>query len=372
MSEAMRKFRRRWAMRTAAPMFLISVLFLANTAMSIVLWVDVPRVNEVYLDRDSEGSEEVASNDGRRTTEAVDRIAEQLDGITLVVALALWPVFIVEFLFYLLLSKRGQRFKRMRMLACFCPPLRLGVPNSEMRDRIWLPKFGWTRPTARVRRKLEKFFGVPMIVIALMILPILLIEFGLKDLVAERTWLRVLLHASTGTIWFAFAFEFIVMCSVAPKKLQYCKKHWLDLAIILLPLLSFLRSLRILRATRLVRLAKIQYLSKLGRVYRLRGLAIKGFRGLAVIEVMNRILPMTLERQVELLEEELKENEKNGCDLKRRIASIERLIVFQKSEAAEGETEEGETEVGEPEEGEPTDSATNEESDTVSIEKSSE
>jgi voltage-gated potassium channel len=81
-------------------------------------------------------------------------------------------------------------------------------------------------------------------------------------------------------------------------------------------------------------------LTKLGRVYRLRGLAIKGFRGLAIIDLMNRILPMTLECQVELLEEEFKENQKEGRDLKRRIAAIERLIIFQKSEAAEGEVEE--------------------------------
>ena len=49
MSEARQKLRRRWAIRTAAPMFWISVLFLANTATLIVLWVDVPRVSEAYL-----------------------------------------------------------------------------------------------------------------------------------------------------------------------------------------------------------------------------------------------------------------------------------------------------------------------------------
>jgi voltage-gated potassium channel len=238
-------------------MFWISALFLANTAMAIVLWVDVPRVSEAYLRSHVAGNAEVSADDGHSATATVDRIAVQIQGFTLALACSLWPVFLLEFLFYLVLSERGRRFTRMGLLACFCPPLRLGVPNREMRGRIWLPKLGWTRQTVKVRRKLERVFGVPMIVIALMILPILLVEFGLKEHVAERTWLRVLLHVSTGTIWFAFAFEFIVMCSVAPKKLQYCKKHWLDLAIILLPLLSFLRSLRVLRATRLARLAKI-------------------------------------------------------------------------------------------------------------------
>ena len=79
MSEAIRKFRRRWAMRTAAPMFWISALFLANTAISIVLWVDVPRVSEAYLERDSEESEEVATNEGRSATAEIDRLAHQLE-----------------------------------------------------------------------------------------------------------------------------------------------------------------------------------------------------------------------------------------------------------------------------------------------------
>lgn len=329
MSEARREHRRRWAMRTAAPMFWVSVLFLANTATAIVLWVDVPRVSEAYL---STHAVEVNANGGVVELTEIDHRAYQLGMLTLVVALLLWPIFLVEFLFYCFSPVDERRFAVMSVLACICPPLRLGVPNSLMRGRIWLPKLGWTRPTNSVRRQLERNFSVPMIVIALMILPILLVEFGLKEQVVERNWLRIPLHISTGTIWFAFALEFIVMCSVAQKKLDYVKVHWLDLAIVVLPLLSFLRSLRVLRATRLARLAKIQYLTKLGRVYRLRGLAIKAFRGLAVIDVMSRILPMTLERQVELLKGQLAENEREGRDLRRRIASIERLIVFQQAE----------------------------------------
>lgn len=330
MSDARRQFRRRWAMQTAAPMFWISVLFLFNTAMSIVLWVDVPRVSEAYLSTHTVSD---SAGGGQTDPREIDHMAFELGIFTLIAAALLWPVFWIEFLFYFFSAGGQQRCTRMGLLACLCPPLRLGAPNPEMRERIWLPRLGWTRPTADVRELLEKSFSVPMIVIALMILPILLVEFGLKEQVVERNWLRITLHISTGTIWFAFALEFIVMCSVAPKKLQYIKVHWLDLAIVLLPLLSFLRSLRVLRATRLGRLAKIQYLTRLGRVYRLRGLAIKGFRSLAVIDVMNRILPMTLERQVELLKEELAENEREGRALRRRIASLEELIAFQQSEA---------------------------------------
>lgn len=327
MSESIRQFRRRWAMRTAAPMFWVSLLFLANTAMSIVLWVDVPRVSEAYLRHSVATQLAGAADSSTLSPLQIDRHAHRLRIATLAFALMLWPIFLAEFLFYYWTAIDRPRFTRMALIACFCPPVRLGAPNAEMRGRIWLPKYGWTRPTAHVRRELEKHFSMPMIVIALMILPILLVEFGLKEQVAERTWLRVALHACTGTIWFAFALEFIVMCSVAKKKLEYCKIHWLDLAIVVLPLISFLRSLRIMRASRLARLAKVQQLTRLGRVYRLRGLAIKAFRGMAVFEVMNRLLRITPERQVELLREQLAETESEARYLRRRIAAIECQIA---------------------------------------------
>ena len=105
-----------------------------------------------------------------------------------------------------------------------------------MRQRLWLPGLGWRQANKRLRERLERKFGIPMILIALMIMPVLIVEFFMKSQVAQYGWLRMLLHVSTGVIWFAFAGEFILMVSVAEKKVAYCKKHWIDLAIILLPL----------------------------------------------------------------------------------------------------------------------------------------
>ena len=93
----------------------------------------------------------------------------------------------------------------------------------------------------------------------------LIIEFLLKDQVAAYAWLQGLLEVGMGVIWFAFAAEFILMVSIAEKKVAYCKEHWIDLAIILLPLASFLRSLSIVKATRLANLMRIQQLSNLAR-----------------------------------------------------------------------------------------------------------
>ena len=188
--------------------------------------------------------------------------------------------------------------------------------NHDRDGHIWLPRLGWQEVNDDLRVRLEKIFAVPMIIIALMILPVLLVEFRLQEQVAAHLWLRLLLHVSTGLIWFAFAAEFIVMVSVAEKKLRYCREHWLDLAIILLPLISFLRSLRIVRATRLARMAKVQQLTKMSRLYRLRGLAMRGFRALLMLKLLNRLLGISPEKRLRKYQEQLREKEKEIAALR--------------------------------------------------------
>jgi voltage-gated potassium channel len=251
--------------------------------------------------------------------------AALLGYLSLVAAAALWPLFLIEFLWN---ASAGMtpRTTAVGALACLCPPLRMGAANARLHGRIWLPRLGWIRATDEVRERLERAFGLPMIIISLMILPVLLIEFGPRELITERAWLRILVHLSTGIIWFAFALEFIVMCSVAKRKLQYCRDHWLDLAIILLPLLSFLRSLRIVRATRLARLAKIQQLAKMSRIYRLRGLAFKAFRALLLFGVLNRLLRVTPDQRLRGLRQKLAEKEAEVRSLQRQIESLEKSL----------------------------------------------
>ncbi len=163
-----------------------------------------------------------------------------------------------------------------------------------------------------------------MILIALMIMPILIVEFFMKVQVAQYAWLRLLLHVGTGVIWFAFAFEFILMVSVAEKKLAYCKQHWLDLAIILLPLFSFLRSLRVLRATRAAKLMKIPQITKMVRVYRLRGTAVKAIQAMILLEFFQRLFGTNSERAIAKLQARLEEVEREAKLLRRKIVKLER------------------------------------------------
>jgi len=249
----------------------------------------------------------------------------------------LWAVFVLEFLIQWFVRDRSVPFWRTyygRLLVCFCPPMRMCARNPDMRGRIWLPGLGWRKPNATLRAKLERLFSIPMILIALAILPVLLIEFGMQQQVLTHECLRYTLHVGLGLIWFAFAAEFIVMFSVADRKLKYCKEHWIDIAIILLPLISFLRSLRIVRATRMARLARVERIVRLSRVYRLRGLVTRALRAMLLLKLLNRLFRTAPDKQLRRLRGELREKQADVRFLKRQIAELERMITARRGAAA--------------------------------------
>lgn len=301
-------------------MFTLAILFLIILAGLIVTWVDIPRVAELSL---LESGDAPLSGDAFSHLAAADRVGRNLFNALLL----LWPIFVGESLYQLINARVVNQTKkqiRLRIAAAILPPLRLGTPSASWNGRLWLPVMSWVYPGKPTSLTLSRLFGRPMILIALLILPILLMEFGLKSVIANHFWLQIVIHLATGFIWFAFAVEFILMMSVTDKKLRYIKKNWIDLAIILLPLISFLRGIR---ALRLAKLAKVQQLAKMGRIYRMRGLGMKLFRALLLFEVVNRLLRVTPAKQLAKLErmreehiEELKEMESDIAKLKQSIA----------------------------------------------------
>lgn len=320
--------RRQLARATALPMFCLSAVFLILIASLIVLWVDVPRVIANRHTAAGSVSDELTALLVAEQSQSVQK-ALAAGRHCLTFLLALWPAFILEFAAQYVLRDRDQPFWKKRyygLIICLCPPLRLSARNQDMDDMVWLPFLGWQTVDDSLRDRLERDFSVPMVLIALAILPVLLVEVGMSDVVTQKPWLQTLLHISMGLIWFAFAVEFIIMVSVAEKKLRYCREHWLDLAIILLPLISFLRTLRVVRATRLARLAKLQQLSKMGRLYRLRGLALRALRAVLLFGLLNRLLRITPEKRLRQLREQLAEKEHEIEDLQTMIADLERQV----------------------------------------------
>lgn len=296
-------------------MFTLSLAFLVCQAILVVIWIDVPNL--------AENARAVLDEDGKLTAHARAALASELfdhriQESAFVMTLMIWPIVALESVFHWLTrpwNRQTIKDHAFSLLFFLCPSFRMCARSPEMGYRVWLPGLGWRQVNKRLRRRLERQFSVPMILIALMILPVLLVDFFLKAQVVEHNWLRMMLHISTGIIWFAFAFEFILMVSIADKKLEYCKLHWLDIAIIFMPAVSFLRSLRVLRASQVMKMA---------RVYRLRATAVRALRAMIILEFFQRMMGSAPEQRIRKLEQQLEDVESEAKELRRRIARLRR------------------------------------------------
>ncbi len=121
------------------------------------------------------------------------------------------------------------------------PLLGIVVADDELRDRV------------------EHYFHWPMIVLALAMLPLFALEF-VQD---TAGWLDWAVSVGFTVIWFAFLIEFIIKVAIAESRFEYCKRNWIDIVIILLPVLRVFRVARLARTT---------------RVFRLRGVGMKLLR----------------------------------------------------------------------------------------------
>ena len=319
------------ANRLAPIMFGLSTLFVVLLGVLIVLWVDIPRVAEISVLSELGGTPAL-SEAIEEDFEAVSMMIQQRTLVKLtdpfgkmvrLTLFALWPLFWLEYLVSLRHRGRDRAITaggKLRLLACFVPPARLAAPSAAHLGQVWLPWIGWQMPGKALLIRPERALGKPMLAIAMLILPILLTEYGLHSLVEEKAWLRVVLHVSTGFIWCAFTLEFLIKFSVTDKRLAYLKAHWIDLVIILLPLISFLRSFRVLRLTKL---AKVQKIAKMGRVFRVRGLLMKALRAMMLLGFVNRLLRITPEKQLTRLKQQYDERAEELRELKVEIDELE-------------------------------------------------
>ncbi len=328
-------------------MFGLSVMFLVCQAILIVMWVDVPALREkaaVISTAGAVSSDVVQSADGSARGEKeslqleslqlavrgpVSSSQMMLERATVGLMWVIWPLVIAESIYHLIIRPKRRAFAKTHaysLLFCLCPSLRMCARSAEMNGRLWLPGWSWQRPDRRLRRRLEQHFSIPMIGIALMIVPVLIVEVLFQDQVAQHLGLRISLHIGTGVIWFAFAAEFILMISIAEKKFDYLRRHWVDLAIIVLPFFSFLRSLQAVRGTRLARLAKLPQLTRLARAYRLRGTVLRAFRALVLLDVSARLFQSTPEKRLHRLRQELTATQREARMIRLMIVRIEREI----------------------------------------------
>jgi len=319
--------------RIAPYMFGLSTVIVILLAALIVLSLDIPRVVELGVVEQLEAGAQELDDDGQDQIRALveqNALVQKADPWarwTKIALLLIWPLFWFEYAYSYRLKGSTSPIKLggvFRLLACVVPPMRIAAPSAAHGGKIWLPNWGWRLPGKVLHANLAKAFGKPMILIALLILPILLIEYGLHSLVENNEWLQLVLHVCTGFIWCAFTIEFLIMFSATDKRLAYIKANWIDLVIILLPLVSFLRSFRVLR---IARFAKVQKLAKMGRVFRVRGLAMKTMRALMLLGFVNRLLRITPEKRLNKLKALYEDQEEELAELKAEMDELETEIA---------------------------------------------
>jgi voltage-gated potassium channel len=288
--------RRTWEDRLAGPMFFLALLFLVVLAGLIHRYPHLhPDEPETYLIQGGLG--------------------------------VLWLVFLLEAALRFRLRDRGRpAWKALpaALVGGLLPPLRLGCRSQVRPNHLWLPGLGWREINPRLRQTLERFFSVPMIVFALLVLPLLALEYWEGEKIRTEPVLALWLDLGTSAIWLAFAVELILMVAVAERAWRYCLRHWIDLVIVLLPAVELLPLLRLARLGRVLRL---EQLLRWGRLHRLQALLARGWRAFLLLQVVQRLGGRAPERQLRQFRELLQARQEEVSELRREIQDLEERLA---------------------------------------------
>lgn len=233
------------------------------------------------------------------------------------ILVVLWTAYFFEAYFH---WSRGERLKRRDLLACFFPPTRLGGRDHATGESVWIPGMGWRTANDQLAAELELKLSYTMIAIALLILPLLVIENVYDTQIQNNRSLGLTVQFAQAFIWFAFTAEFMLSISLVSKKLKFVKKHWMDVAIICLPMIWFMRIFRITGATRLARL------SRTAKVFRLRGTAMRAWRAVLILEIIDRLMHRDHTQRLAKLEAMIAEKKREIADLESQVASIKQQL----------------------------------------------
>ena len=175
-----------------------------------------------------------------------------------------------------------------------------------------------------------------MIAVALLVLPIIGIEYFYQDLVTTNGTWRLAINLSEAFIWASFTFEFVLMVMIVRAKIAYARKHWIDLAVILLPMLAFMRMLRLSSVVR------FNQISRTAKVFRLRGLAMRLWRAFVALEIIEMLIYRNPELRLERLKQKFEMKMEEVAYLRVDIQRLkERVAKRQAAEEAAIEAEAG-------------------------------
>lgn len=137
-----------------------------------------------------------------------------------------------------------------------CVPFGTRLPPPPPGTRhVRVPRLGVVIADDDLRERVERRFHWPMILLAVAVLPLLAIEVYQKPTGALATWVDV----SFAIIWFAFLVEFVAKITLAESRFEYVRRNWLDLVVILLPVLRVFRLTALARTVRLLKLRGVAF-----------------------------------------------------------------------------------------------------------------
>ncbi len=255
-------------------------------------------------------------------------------------ALSLWPLFAAEALVGVARKRPERRWRPVvsrALLILLFPPYRIGRthPRSGL---AWFPRLGWVPPGKETFDRIDRGFGTPMLFVAILILPVLVLEYTQADLVKASHGLSLALDIGVAVIWVAFALEFLMESSVAPKAGKYLKEKWLDAAIVILPMLEFALT-RLVDAAPLARLLRLgralspEQLARMQRLYRLRGLMMKAWGAFLLLGGMKRIFGQSPEKRLRVVEERMAEMEAELSELRKEATELRVKVAVEEKPA---------------------------------------
>lgn len=245
-------------------------------------------------------------------------------------AAAIYWLFPAEAAFYWL---RGNRLTPGHWLGACLPMFRTGARDHENAEYLWLPLSGWRKVEPELEKYLSVFFRWPMVVIAILVVPIVAVELLAGELLEENVAARRGLEVLTAIIWVAFTLEFILMISVTPKKLKYVLRHWLEVLVIALPVLAFLRT------ARLGRLARLRDLSRTVRAYRTRGLYARWWRAIIALELLDRVQRLDLDNYLANLQDQFEEKKEELSRIEQKLEQTRKELAAKQGGASIGPTD---------------------------------
>jgi voltage-gated potassium channel len=287
----------------AKPMFVVAVMFLviAGFLLPTLLYREpLPPLRNLTPKLSTQNAELFQSDVQAELPEEIVYFVPEVRSALKIVLAALYALLILEALAHWMAAGKCMR---QHILYLLIPFMRLSTRDHVDGSSVWVVGIGWTKSTLLLEKQLANAFGIPMMAIALPVLPLVVIQLFWSSTVNSNPHLKFMMATATAIIWAAFVFEFAIMFSVTKRKLKYCKEHWINLLIVLLPAFGFLR------LAALGSLFKLNQLAKTVSVLRLRGLAIRFWRAMISLGVIDKALRKTHDHKIEKLDQLIAEKQ---------------------------------------------------------------